>query len=237
MEELKSTICEHANELVAFIYGELNSLESRDFQRHMQCCSSCSAELAAFGNIHSSMVAWRDESLGRVSSSTLAQSAATQATLARPSALAALREFFNLSPLWMKGAVAFASLLFVIFAGLAVTRLAEAPKTTVPTISAVDSSTTYSEQQLKAIVERRVQDELLRLKQSTDQLATTQGVSERLTGGVAVRRMTRNDVVTSSSPTRRPLSKVEREQLAADLRLVAVNNDGDLDLLDDRINQ
>jgi hypothetical protein len=137
----------------------------------------------------------------------------------------------------MKGAVAFASLLFVIFAGLAVTRLPEAPKTTVPTISAVDSSTTYSEQQLKAIVERRVQDELLRLKQSTDQLATTQGVSERLTGGVAVRRMTRNDVVTSSSPTRRPLSKVEREQLAADLRLVAVNNDGDLDLLDDRINQ
>jgi hypothetical protein len=36
---------------------------------------------------------------------------------------------------------------------------------------------------------------------------------------------------------RRPLSKTEREQLAADLRLISGKNDSDLDLLDDQINQ
>jgi hypothetical protein len=36
---------------------------------------------------------------------------------------------------------------------------------------------------------------------------------------------------------RRPLSKTEREQLAADLRLTTAQNDSDLDLLGDRINQ
>jgi hypothetical protein len=37
--------------------------------------------------------------------------------------------------------------------------------------------------------------------------------------------------------SRRPLSKTEREQLAADLRLTSAKNDSDLDLLEDRINQ
>jgi hypothetical protein len=83
-----------------------------------------------------------------------------------------------------------------------------------------------------------VQDELQRRKQSTDQTATTQTVSELASGSTPIRRLAaRHEVVVASASTRRPLTKVEREQLAADLRLVAVNNDSELDLLDDRINQ
>jgi len=41
----------------------------------------------------------------------------------------------------------------------------------------------------------------------------------------------------SNQKARRPLSKTEREQLAADLRLISVKSESDLDLLDDRINQ
>jgi hypothetical protein len=46
--------------------------------------------------------------------------------------------------------------------------------------------------------------------------------------------------VASNNPiqkARRPLSKTEREQLAADLRLVTAANESELDLLDDGINQ
>jgi hypothetical protein len=236
MEESKSTTCEHSSELIDFLYGELNGSESRTFQRHLQDCNSCSVDLAAFENIHSSMVAWRDDSLGRIAS--LPRSTATLAPSSRPSALAALREFFNLSPLWMKGAVAFASLLFVLLGGLAVARLNDGSTKTAVTLPVAVNNAPYSEQQLNALVERRVQDELQRLKPSTNQTATTQPVSAHAAGSNSVRRLaTRSEVVAASAPTRRPLSKVERQQLAADLRLVAVNSDSDLDLLDDRINQ
>ena len=42
--------------------------EESEFQRHMHECSSCSEELAAFSDIRSSVVAWRDESLGNITS-------------------------------------------------------------------------------------------------------------------------------------------------------------------------
>ena len=41
----------------------------------------------------------------------------------------------------------------------------------------------------------------------------------------------------SGSRTRRPLSRQEREQLAADLRLMPEDEEADLDLLGDRLNQ
>ena len=41
----------------------------------------------------------------------------------------------------------------------------------------------------------------------------------------------------SSQKARRPLSRTERQQLAADLRLITANHDSELNLLDDTINQ
>lgn len=123
-EEVNAPACERADDLIAFLYGELNDDQAQTFQRHMHGCNSCSGELAAFSGIRRSVVAWRDESLGGISSRTAAPYAtAAGVSQEKPSALAALREFFNLSPLWMKGAVAFATVLFCIFAGLAVARL------------------------------------------------------------------------------------------------------------------
>jgi anti-sigma factor RsiW len=225
--------------LIAFLYGELNDAGSQAFQQHMQDCSLCSGELAAFSNIRSSVVAWRNESLGGISSPAITPDAAPIAVIREnPSALVALRAFFNLSPLWMKGAVAFATLLFCLFAGLSVARLRNTPIAPVADNAASPNSGAYSDQKLNALVEQRVQDELQRIKISTDELPASQVVKDRPSSGVAVRRMaTRGDAVATSSPGRRPLTKVEREQLAADLRLVAVNNDSELDLLDDRINQ
>lgn len=239
-EEVNAPACEQANDLIAFLYGELNNIEAQTFQRHMRGCNSCSGELAAFNGIRRSVVAWRDESLGSIFSPTPPYFAAPYAGASqeKPSALAALREFFNLSPIWMKGAVAFATLLFCIFAGLAVARLRTTPPAPLANNPDRPDSKGYSDQQLNALVEQRVQGELQRIKNSSEQSPTPQVVVNRPSNRIPNRRITtRGNEVATNSPARRPLSKVEREQLAADLRLVSLNNDSDLELLDDRINQ
>lgn len=239
MEELIAPTCKEGNELVAFLYGELNDAESQAFQHHMHGCNSCSEELAAFSNIRSSVVAWRDESLGTIiTPAPLPNSVVSDFKRDKPSALAALREFFNLSPIWLKGTVAFATLLFCLLAGLAVARLRNNPATPVASNSPNSVGQAYSELQLNALVERRVQDELQRIKNSTDQLQPQNAVADHSSNSVSIQRASiRRGEVAMNSPARRPLSKVEREQLAADLRLVAAISDSDLDLLDDRINQ
>src|SRR5258708_7972826 len=108
-EEVNAMNCGRENDLIAFLYGELNDVESQTFERHLHDCHACSTELTAFGLIRESVVNWRNESLG---------GGLTRVAQEKPSALRALREFFNLSPLWMKGAVAFASVLFCLLAGL-----------------------------------------------------------------------------------------------------------------------
>ncbi len=240
-EELNTPACEQADDLIAFLYGELNDGQAQTFQRHMHGCNACSGELAAFSGIRRSVVAWRDESLGGISSRAAAPYvAAAGVSQEKPSALAALREFFNLSPLWMKGAVAFATVLFCIFAGLAVARLRPTPP--APIANSTDrpdkpDGKEYSDQQLNALVERRVQEELQRIKNSAPS-PTPQLVVDNQSSRVPNRRLvTRGNEVAANSPARRPLSKTEREQLAVDLRLVSLNHDGELELLDDTINQ
>lgn len=240
MEELIAPTCKHADELIAFLYGELNKVESRAFAQHLQACDLCNQEFAAFSNIRSSVVAWRNESLGRISSRANLPYATPAATRTRPSALAALREFFSLSPVWLKGGVAFATLVFCLLAGLSLARLRDSGPVSVADNSPAATSTkgtTYSDQQLNALVNQRVQDELRRINSSTNGSSAPQTAASHSVNSPTRRMAVRNDAVAASLPARRPLSKVEREQLAADLRLVAVNSDVELELLDDRINQ
>src|SRR4051812_39972611 len=122
-EEVYAQGCGREDDLIAFLYGELDSGKTIVFRNHMQECLSCSAEYREFSGIRESVVAWRNEALGGVNSPAVQVSTVDRADLAKPGALAALREFFNLSPLWMKGAAVFASLLFCLFAVLAAARL------------------------------------------------------------------------------------------------------------------
>lgn len=227
-------ICGRENDLIGFLYGELNEVERIAFQRHLKECAACNTELAGFGEVRESVVAWRNESLGSVAFPAQVTTA-TKAPRATPSAVAALREFFNLSPLWMKGAVAFAAVLFCLFAGLALARLREAPPRAV---AVTPGATTNSQQEFKVLVEQRVQEELKRIKDAGATAAplTANDASPSNPAKRNANRNTQVELSASSQKARRPLSKTEREQLASDLRLVSAN-DSDLDLLDDRINQ
>jgi hypothetical protein len=231
MKEVDIPNCERENDLIAFLYGELNDSEEQTFQSHMRDCASCSAELAAFRDIRNSVVAWRNESLGGIFSFPITESAVSRTDHEKPSALAALREFFNLSPLWMKGALAFASILFCLFAMLAIARLRDKPP--VVTLQ-------YSQKELNALVDRRVQEELQRQKNTPEKALTLPGVVNAADRTPRQRVANRGNGIALNAPTQkaqRPLSKTEREQLAADLRLISAKNDSDLELLDDGINQ
>src|SRR5215813_8619517 len=106
-----SPTCERAEDLVSVLYGEANEHEKRDFEVHLQQCAGCRAEFAALAQVRESIGEWRDEALGGfVSSSAVLHE--------RKSAMAALRQFFNLSPLWMKGAVGFAVVVFCVLVAL-----------------------------------------------------------------------------------------------------------------------
>jgi len=234
-EKVDGPGCGRENDLIAFLYGELDSRESAAFRGHMQECHFCTTELAEFSSIRKSVAVWRNEALVGVSSPSFQASPVYKSAAAKPGAIAALREFFNLSPLWMKGAVGFASLLFCLFAVLAVAKLRETPPTPIAKDSGVR---TYSEEELNAAVEQRVQQLQLN-KESAKPTPKPYILAQRPADRVTHKRNT-NSLIAVGNPqqkARRPLSKVEREQLAADLRLIDNPIDGDLDLLDDRINQ
>ena len=208
---MSENTCERAPDLMAFLYHEMDERETRGFRLHLQQCSSCREEAASLGVVRESIIAWRDEALAGFVSTPVT-------TKPRKSALAALRQFFDLSPLWLKGATALAMVAFFVLVGLAVVKLQ--PNNT-PVIS---TNAKYTEQD----VERIVKEALAQQEKPRETVAVVESPKPK-----------KAKVSTPSqlAKSRRPLSRAEREQLAADLRLLSTSDDTSLYLLGDRINQ
>lgn len=197
-----SPICERAPDLMAFLYHEMNEGETREFELHLQQCGSCREELASFGVVRESIAEWRDEALSGFVSTP---------HVAKKSALAALRQFFDLSPLWLKAATGFAVIAFcVLVAALFVNQ--------------PDNNAVYTQQD----VDRLVKEAL-----ASQPKPPVEKAPEAIVAVVEPPRPKASKKQVTKD--RRPLSRAEREQLAADLRLLS--SDDDLDLLSDRINQ
>lgn len=220
-QKTTATQCNRGDDLVSFLYGEATEREAADFQTHLRQCSSCATELADFGQMHESMMSWRDEMLAGFESSPL------PAPVRQKSALAALREFFDLSPLWMKGAVGFATLLLLAFGFLGVSRMSS---NTVETMAVRQTEAKYSDQEL--------QQRIAQARQEWEAKNQPQEVTSPAPEIVKPQRSATPVKVVKSAParSRSPLSKSERDQLAADLRLSSAD-DEKLNLLGDRINQ
>jgi len=209
--------CERASELIAFLYGEADEHEARDFRLHLQQCSGCREEVASFGDVRQSITAWRDEALAGFVSTPLTAQPRTK------SALAALRQFFDLSPLWLKGATALAAVTFCVLAGLALFRSNHNEV----------STKVYTEQDIDRIVkEALVQQARLQLP-----VQTPSPENITLNSPKPKPKSSRASSPTQFARSQRPLSKQEREQLAAELRLLSSDDDATLHLLGDRINQ
>ena len=221
-ERNNSPACERAPDLMAFLYQEASEAEARGFELHLQKCGSCRAEAASFGVVRESIMAWRDEALsGFVSSPALKKPGAK-------SALAALRQFFDLSPLWLKGATALAAVTFCVLAGLAIVKR----ENNHVSSTQVNQGTVYTQQD----VDRIVKEQLAKQKKtepSPVETASDSALAVKSPKPKGSRTATPNQIAKS----RRPLSRAEREQLAAELRLLTTDDAATLNLLGDRINQ
>src|SRR5260370_17807111 len=108
-------VCHRAEDLVTYLYGEASAGDAQDFAAHMKQCDACRAEFSIFNQVHESILLWRSEALG-AAFSPVPQTAASQTTMAsgpavvhharRLSGVAAFREVFSVSPLWLRVAAA-----------------------------------------------------------------------------------------------------------------------------------
>jgi hypothetical protein len=128
-EPTKIDKCERAAELVAYFYGEASRVERESFDAHLARCGACRDELAAFAEVRESIGHWRAEILNNadalsfpagVAPETRHITAAEVAAAPQRSALAALREFFALSPVWLRAGVVAATVVACALGALAV---------------------------------------------------------------------------------------------------------------------
>jgi anti-sigma factor RsiW len=244
-ETTLSSSCAKAKELVAYLYHEASEREAKEFESHMQACASCEAELAAFGHVRSSIADWRNQALGSVEFRASADrvTPATELRKASPprraSAMTALREFFALSPVWLRAATALASLAICALVVWAAVRTLEAPRVVVLE-KVVEKGPTQAE--VDALVDKRVREELA--ARGNQQEATSKEVivpvNEQRPSTIAQSGQGRSAARRALlAPGRKPaqVSTQEYEELARDLQLVPTRDEDDLPRLIDLMDE
>ncbi len=129
-------LCARIEDMVTYLYDEATPDEAKDFEQHIKRCSSCRSELATFGDVREAVGEWRQQALGTLTSPAVEAEAVRHfapvlAPTRRRSALAALREFFRLSPAWMRAATAVAVIVFCALAAIAVAYFVQQPQTEI----------------------------------------------------------------------------------------------------------
>jgi anti-sigma factor RsiW len=175
-EKFEATIsrrCERGEELVAYLYGEATKEEAALFRGHLDACAVCREELDAFGGVRAELDAWRAEAFGTVPSLNIEEALAPAPRTAAPrkrSARAALREFFSLSPLWLRAGAFAATLAVCALLALTLTRAevrwdsdglafrAGASERVVKERVEVPVQSGYTDEQVNAIVAQKVEE-------------------------------------------------------------------------------
>jgi anti-sigma factor RsiW len=228
-------VCHRSEDLVTYLYNEASAADAQDFASHVETCEACRAEFAVFSQVHESILLWRNEALGSAFSPApqtapvLAEATPDSRQFVRHErklpALAALREFFSVSPLWLRGATAFAALLLCVLAVLAISRLSS---NSVQVTKSGSEPTVYTATQFREAVAKEVEKRTggnSNLGNPTAQ--ATQGASRLVQKQTA----SNNQVAVSRTVTRshmKGLTRQEREQLAADLRLTPGRDEEEL---------
>ncbi|HVG34648.1 MAG TPA: zf-HC2 domain-containing protein [Pyrinomonadaceae bacterium] len=245
-EATTESLCTRAEDLVAYLYNEASEGEALDFERHTESCASCKAELAAFRQVRSNIAEWRSHALGLAETSDLVNEIApaaqrSESQARKPSALAALREFFALSPVWLRAATGLTSLAICALILFAVARIAEGPRV-VFVEKAVPVGPTQAD--VDAMVDKRVREELAARNNREEMKASPIAVqvNEQSSPALAESRgrsssAQRRAGAQSRRKTPAPASTEEYEELARDLQLVPTRDEDDLPRLIDLIDE
>ena len=231
-------ICHRAEDLVAYLYNEASETEAQDFADHAEQCDACRSELAVFRQVRESILLWRNEALGAFSAVSEAPdlAPATSSVKLVPharklSALQALREFFIVSPVWLRGATAFVALLLCALALVVISRSWKQP---APVANNSTEEKVYTATQFHIAVEKAVSEKLSQSEVSSQQspnVAVNHGQVKPLNQQSASRRELASNSVPIRSRRVRGLTRAEREQLAADLLLIPGRDEADLPLV------
>jgi hypothetical protein len=213
-------VCHRAEDLVTYLYGEASELDGKDFAAHLQQCDACRSEFGVFRQVHDSILVWRNEALGAAfHPAAVSVEAGIESTRfvqheRKLSALVALREFFSVSPLWLRAATGFAALLLCVLVVLTISR---------------SLNQSYSQQQLDAKVKQQVEQQIAQsrgqqaLPRSSEVLTP---IKQNSTETVDKERtQTTENARQTKSVRPRGLSRQEREQLAKDLQLIPRDED------------
>ena len=230
MKNHERPICHRAEDLVAYLYNEASETDAQDFADHAEQCDACRSELAVFRQVHESILLWRNEALGTFSPVSEAADLARATSSVKLvqyerklSALQALREFFSVSPLWLRGATAFAALLLCALALVVISRSSRRPAQV-----ANNDEKVYTKTQFEAAVDKAVNAKL-KESQATAPPASNVAIEVKPSKQQSI---SRRELARNNSPSRaqrvRALTRAEREQLAADLLLIPGRDEADL---------
>lgn len=104
--------CNFAEEIVSYIYEEMNGESKEVFEQHLAKCNTCKTELADFGIVRSQVSDWKLTEFAPLKTPLIQfpvqQSAET--TQVKRRWFESLRDLVTLSPAWMTQTAAFASL-------------------------------------------------------------------------------------------------------------------------------
>jgi anti-sigma factor RsiW len=128
MNKIQETnLCGRAEQLVGYLYGESSEAERAGFEQHLAACGACREELSAFRQVRESVGAWRAEVLTHAPALTATEVIPADAPTRAPrnatstrTAWDALREFFALTPAWLRAATVSAALVVCALAALAI---------------------------------------------------------------------------------------------------------------------
>lgn len=230
-ENTDRPICHRADDMMAFLYDEASPAESAEFASHMRLCAACRTEFSLFNQVRESVSLWRAEVLGMAGQPESIAAHESRPFLAagrvgrRLSAWAALREFFAVSPVWLRGATALATLLLCVLGALFVARMLK------------PSQQLYTQQELNAKVDMLV-DQRTKEKESAAALLNKEAPQiEQSENSPRLFEFSAHEPTPVVKPrsvprsSRRFLSRAEREQLAADLGLKPGTDDDDISFL------
>ncbi len=228
-------ICHRAEDLVAYLYNEAGETDAQDFADHAEQCDACRSELAVFRQVHESILLWRNEALGTFSpvseAADLARATSSVKLVQHErklSDLQALREFFSVSPLWLRGATAFATLLLCALALVVISRSSRRPAQV-----ANNDEKVYTKTQFEAAVNEAVSEKLKESRVTPPASNVANNDVEAMPS--KQQNMSRRELARNYSPQRsqrlRGFTRAEREQLAADLLLIPGRDEADLPLV------
>ncbi len=119
MENQQNLSCEFTEEIISYLYDELNSTDKLRFESHLVNCGFCPAEISSFGVVRASIIEWKKVEFDVLSTPIIEipalQPARQIVSVSRPW-YAKIRDLFSLSPAWMTATTAVA--VVVICVGL-----------------------------------------------------------------------------------------------------------------------